>query len=67
MSNRSNIEPSQIEGLSNADHAQRIYEDIERLRQSSLVPKKLVVSGHIYNIEDGTIAEVIAPTPLAAA
>ena len=67
LSNRLNIEPSQIEGMSNADHAQRIYEDIERLRQSSLVPQKLVVSGHIYNIEDGTIAEVIAPTPLAAA
>ena len=67
MSNRLNIEPSQIESLANVDHTQSIYEDIERLRQSSLVPKKMVVSGHIYNIEDGTIAEVIAPTPLAAA
>ena len=53
--------------MSNVDHAQRIHEDVERLRQSSLVPKKLVVSGHIYNIEDGTIAEVIAPAPLATA
>ena len=67
LSNRLNIEPSQIEAMSNVDHAQRIYEDIERLRQSSLVPKEMVVSGHIYNIEDGTLAEVIAPTPLAAA
>ena len=66
LSNRLNVEPAQIEGMSNVDHAQSIYEDIERLRQSSLVPNKLVVSGHIYNVEDGTLAEVIAPAPLAA-
>ena len=61
------MEPSQIAEMSNADHAHRLHEDVERLRQSSLVPKEMVVSGHIYNIEDGTIAEVIAPAPLAAA
>jgi carbonic anhydrase len=52
--------------MSVADHAKRIYQDVERLRHSSLVPQKLVVSGHIYNFEDGTISEVISPAPLAA-
>jgi carbonic anhydrase len=66
LSNRLNIEPSQIKAMANADHAQRLHEDVEHLRQSSIVPKNLVVSGHIYNINDGSIQEVIAPTALAA-
>lgn len=65
LSSRLNIEKSRIDALSNADHAQRIHEDIERLRRSPLVPKELTVSGHIYHVEDGTIEEVVAPLSLA--
>ncbi len=64
LSNRLSIDKTQIATLANVDHSQRIREDIEQLRQSSLVPSELVVSGHIYNVEDGLVREVAAPTPL---
>ena len=64
VSNQLGLEQAQIEGLANADHAQRIHEDIECLRKSPLVPKELVVSGYIYRVEDGTLEEVVAPAPL---
>jgi carbonic anhydrase len=64
LSSRLGIDKTQIAALANVDHSQRIREDIERLRQSSLVPKELVVSGHIYNVEDGLVREVVAPASL---
>lgn len=65
LSNRLGVERAHIDCLANHDHAQRIREDIERLRKSSLVPKGLIVSGHIYHVEDGTIEEVVPPAPLS--
>ncbi len=64
LTKRLGLEQAQIDGLVNTDHAQRIREDIERLRKSPLVPKGMIVSGHIYRVEDGTIEEVVAPAPL---
>ncbi len=64
LTKRLGLEQAQIDGLVNTDHAQRIREDIERLRKSSLVPKGMIVSGHIYRVENGTIEEVVAPAPL---
>ena len=64
LSKRLGVKQAQIDGLANTEHAQRIREDIERLRKSPLVPKELVVSGHIYSVEDGTIDEVVAPAAL---
>ncbi|MFQ5418795.1 MAG: carbonic anhydrase [Anaerolineae bacterium] len=64
LSNRLSVAKAVIDGLANANHSQRLHEDIERLRQSPLVPKGLVVSGHIYHVEDGTIEEIVAPAPL---
>ena len=64
LSKRLGLEQAQIDGLINTDHAQRIREDIEHLRKSPLVPKGMIVSGHIYHVEDGTIEEVVAPAPL---
>ena len=66
LSSRLGVEQAQIDGLANADHVQRIHEDIEGLRRSPLVPKELVVSGYIYRVEDGTIEEVAAPAPLGS-
>ncbi len=64
LTKRLGLEQAQIDGLVNTDHAQRIREDIERLRKSPLVPKGLIVSGYIYRVEDGTLEEVVAPAPL---
>ena len=64
LRHRLGVEQTEIEGLANADHTKAIHDDIERLRRSPLVPKALVVSGHIYNVEDGIVREVVAPAPL---
>lgn len=64
LSNRLGVEQATINDLANADHAHRLHEDIERLRRSRLAPRGLVVSGHIYHVEDGTIEEIHAPTAL---
>ncbi len=64
LSSRLSIDKTKIDALANVDHSQRILEDIEQLRQSSLVPNELVVSGHIYNVEDGLVREVVAPASL---
>ncbi len=64
LSKRLEVKQAQIDGLVNTDHVQRIHEDIEHLRKSPLVPKGLVVSGHIYRVEDGTIEEAVAPAAL---
>lgn len=65
--NHLHIEKEQIAEMSNVDHVKSIHADIERLRNSSLVPKNITVSGHIYNIADGLISEVVAPVSLARA
>ena len=64
LSKRLGVKQSQIDGLTNTDHEQSIRKDIERLRKSPLVSKELVVSGHIYQVEDGTIKEAVAPAAL---
>ena len=58
------VDKAEIEALANVDHTKTIREDIERLRRSSLVPIELVVSGHIYNFEDGVVWEVVAPASM---
>jgi len=50
--------------LANADHPETIRKDIERLHRSPLVPNELVVSGHLYNVTDGSLQEVVTPAPL---
>ena len=64
LSHNLGVDKAGIEALANVDHTKTIREDIERLRRSSLVPNELVVSGHIYNVEDGVVGEVVAPAPL---
>lgn len=66
MSGRLGVEQSTLNGLCNADHTQKIHADIERLRQSTLAPKGLVVSGHIYDVKQGMVQEIVAPASLNA-
>ena len=64
LSHNLGVDKAEIKALANVDHTKTIREDIERLRRSSLVPNEFVVSGHIYNVEDGVVREVVAPAPL---
>ena len=54
----------QLEELGIADHGDSIRADIERLRRSPRVPKALVVSGFLYDVADGVVRQLAAPTPL---
>ena len=58
------VEKSIIDDLAIADHAADIQADIQRLQRSTVVPKELVVSGHIYDVQTGLVQEVVAPTSL---
>ena len=64
LSKQLGVKQAQIDGLVNTDHVRSINKDIERLSKSPRVPKEIVVSGHIYRVEDGTIEEVVAPVAL---
>lgn len=48
------------------DHELSLREDVERLRNAPSVPGYIVVSGLLYDVRDGRVREVIAPTPLAS-
>lgn len=46
------------------DHEESLREDVERLRSAPEVPGYIVVSGLIYDVQDGRVREVIGPTEL---
>lgn len=58
------LDLAEIETLAISDHEKAIQEDIERLRQWGLLPGTLTVSGHIYDVDDGIVRQVVAPVPL---
>ena len=62
LSNKLGVDKGEIAALANVDHVASIREDIEKLRRSTLVPSELVVSGHIFDVEDGRVREVVPPT-----
>ncbi|WP_434111340.1 carbonic anhydrase [Methylocaldum sp. GT1TLB] len=49
-----------------ADHEQSLREDVERLRGAPGVPGYIVVSGLLYDVQNGRVREVFAPTPLGS-
>jgi len=48
------------------DHEQSMQEDIEHLRNATEVPDHIIVSGFIYDVQNGSVREVIAPSVLGA-
>jgi hypothetical protein len=55
---------TEVAALAVADHHATLQADIERLRQSPLVPENLMVTGYLYHVEDGLVREVYPPQPL---
>ena len=55
-----------VSSVAITDHEQSLREDVERLRSAPEVPGHIVVSGYIYDVQKGSVREVIAPAPLAA-
>lgn len=48
------------------DHEKNLREDIERLCSAPTVPRHIVVSGLLYDVQQGRVREVIAPTSLGS-
>lgn len=47
-----------------ADLRATLAEDVERLRSSAHIPRELRVSGHIYDIANGRLEQVVETTPI---
>ncbi len=58
------LEESLLEQMAIVNHEASLHDDIERLRQSPIVPDGLVVSGHLYDVTNGKLRQVIGPAPL---
>ena len=58
------LEPEMLETLAISDHEASLRADIERLRASELIPSKLEVSAHLYDVTSGEMTQVVSPEPL---
>jgi len=65
LSKKLGVKSSELGSVGIGDHVETIKADIELLRQSSLVPNDLIVSGHIYDVDHGNVEEIVPPAPLA--
>jgi carbonic anhydrase len=54
-----------VSSVAITDHEQSLREDVERLRNAPEVPGYIIVSGFIYDVQHGSVREVIAPAALA--
>jgi hypothetical protein len=56
--------PGAIDSLAIADPVDSIHTDIERLRSAEILPDEMLVSGHVYDVNDGHLKEIVAPCAL---
>ena len=65
LARRLGIEPDEVATkLAITDPAQSVRDDIIRLRQASGLPDTFVVSGLVYDVANGNVEQIVAPTPL---
>jgi len=43
---------------------QTVQHDVELLRSSTVLPTKMIVSGHVYDVDTGLVTTVVPPSPL---
>lgn len=53
-----------VSSVAISSHELSLREDVQRLRNAPEVPGYIVVSGYIYDVQHGTIREIVAPAPL---
>ena len=56
-----------IEFLTIPDQRQAVIDDVERIRNHPLVPKSILIHGHIYDVKTGRLIEIEAATKIGAA
>jgi carbonic anhydrase len=59
------VDPQDVTHRHLADPDRAVLGDIDRLRDVPVIPRTLVVSGLVYDIDNGETRVVRAPTPLA--
>lgn len=47
-----------------ADHETSLRDDVDRLRSAQQIPRHVVVSGYLYDVQTGRVREVVAPAAL---
>ena len=55
---------SVIDSLAIVDPVDSIHVDIERLRTAEILPDQMLVSGYVYDVNEGRLNEVLAPSAL---
>lgn len=55
LSQRLGVDKNKIESLAIPDHEQSLKDDIERVRNSSFIPKDLSVTGYLMDIKNGLV------------
>ena len=58
------VEESDLDTMAITDHETSLHGDIERLRRSDLVPGGLIVSGHLYDVNNGQLSQIVNSAPL---
>ena len=56
---RIGVEESSLSDRAVLDPHQTVVDDVERLRSSTLVPARVAVSGHVYDVETGRVTTVV--------
>ncbi len=64
LSKNTGLESEVLERLAISDHEASFRADIERLRDSDLIPSELEVSAHLYDVTSGRMTQVVSPTHL---
>ena len=54
-----------VSSVAITDHELSLREDVERLRNAPEVPGYIVVSGVVYDVQNGHVREIIVPAALA--
>ena len=64
LSEALSADSSVIESLAITDPIDSIATDIERLRAAEILPDDMLVAGYVYDVNDGHLNQIVAPTPL---
>ena len=64
VAKRLGLSVDQVAAMAITDPTTTVRDDIERLRHTPETPDELVVSGLVYDVAAGTVAQVVAPAPL---
>ncbi|MFQ6030275.1 MAG: carbonic anhydrase [Dehalococcoidia bacterium] len=66
VAERLGISAPEVAAMAIIDPATSVHEDIALLCQTPGIPDRLIVSGFVYDVSNGTIEQIVAPAPLRA-